>query len=568
MKKKKESFPASRELAVLRLLGRGWTSGYELIAQLEEAGDHSFRNREAAIYPLLHSLVQRGMAKEDFLENNELWLRCGYHITRKGSRLLKRRGEAQAPKGPGGPGGEAEPLPETAPSEASGAQDGFPAWFEKLGGGLRFPGKTRRIEKELRGHYEQSIQSLEEEGMRFQEANSLALARMGEPRQMGALLRRTHRPVLSLCLLLARPVMLALLAVVLLAVLRGEADNLRLLTPTQVRERLYLPGYGENASSYRLLAEREGSCDQKIRIGPYRIDLEEASFQLLSVTQYQGAISDSMEHYGYLLLGFKGLPWYDVRSFLNTGTITVMDSDGNTINQRYGPWCLTAAPGYNIVEVNISWLSDEAQWLDVCLAYGDRREKLRVDLEPWRVRPEKLKPLDKEAYRVQVLSKAEKAWTYPCSTTPELLSEREAEPVSAGTEPLELGVCWAKETQYREDPERVAAKTREQEREEDPLIPQEGTVMECVLALRADPAEFPTSKSEFLERLRISDPVSGRECEAHFGFTAPEWYADAWLARLYWDAVPGADSYRIEYTGKLSGEQLSLRLDLKEVEEP
>ena len=66
MKKRTESFPASRELAVLRLLGRGWTSGYELIAQLEEAGDHSFRNREAAIYPLLHSLVQRGMAKEDF----------------------------------------------------------------------------------------------------------------------------------------------------------------------------------------------------------------------------------------------------------------------------------------------------------------------------------------------------------------------------------------------------------------------------------------------------------------------------------------------------------------------
>ena len=92
--------------------------------------------------------------------------------------------------------------------------------------------------------------------------------------------------------------------------------------------------------------------------------------------------------------------------------------------------------------------------------------------------------------------------------------------------------------------------------------------MECVLALRADPAEFPISKSEFLERLRISDPVSGRECEANFGFADPEWYADVWLARLYWDAVPGADSYRIEYTGKLSGEQLSLRLDLKEVEEP
>lgn len=567
MKKRTESFPASRELAVLRLLGRGWTSGYELIAQLEEAGDHSFRNREAAIYPLLHSLVQRGMAKEDFLENNELWLRCGYHITRKGSRLLERRGEAQAPKGPGGPGGEAEPLPETAPSEASGAQDGFPAWFEKLGGGLRFPGKTRRIEKELRGHYEQSIQSLAEEGVRFQEANSLALARMGEPRQIGALLRRTHRPVLSLCLLLARPVMIALLAVVLLAVLRGEADQIRLLTPTQVREKMNLPGYGWSSND-RLLAEREGSCDQEIRIGPYRIALEELSVQLISSPEYESTGFEDLYVSAALLLRFCAVPWYDVDSFLNTGTITVVDNDGNTVYQTYETRCQTAAPGLTIVEVSLSMVYAKAQWLDVWLEYGTQREKLRVDLGPWRVRPENLKPLDREADRVQALSEAERAWTYPCSTVPELLSEREAEPVSAGTEPLELEVCWAKETQYREDPERVAAKTRELKREEDPLIPQEGTVMECVLALRADPAEFPISKSEFLERLRISDPVSGRECEANFGFADPEWYADAWLARLYWDAVPGADSYQIEYTGKLSGEQLSLRLDLKEVEEP
>lgn len=87
----KNLLSGSTTLLVLSLLAGGDKYGYEMIAALEEASDHTFSLKEGTLYPILHSLEGKGAVESYNREAPSGRKRKYYRITPKGRRLLEHQ---------------------------------------------------------------------------------------------------------------------------------------------------------------------------------------------------------------------------------------------------------------------------------------------------------------------------------------------------------------------------------------------------------------------------------------------------------------------------------------------
>lgn len=94
MELEKSLVSGSMSLLVMKLLEDGDLYGYQMIAELRRRSDDTFRLRAGTLYPLLHSLEERGFvtACEQTAENGKA--RRYYHLTKQGRDALREKEDA------------------------------------------------------------------------------------------------------------------------------------------------------------------------------------------------------------------------------------------------------------------------------------------------------------------------------------------------------------------------------------------------------------------------------------------------------------------------------------------
>ncbi len=94
MELEKSLVSGSMPLLVLKLLEDGDLYGYQMIDELRRRSDDTFRLRAGTLYPLLHSLEEKGCvtAYEQTAESGKT--RRYYHLTKQGRDVLRKKEDA------------------------------------------------------------------------------------------------------------------------------------------------------------------------------------------------------------------------------------------------------------------------------------------------------------------------------------------------------------------------------------------------------------------------------------------------------------------------------------------
>lgn len=94
MELEKSLISGSMSLLVLKLLEDGDLYGYQMIAELRRRSDDTFRLRAGTLYPLLHSLEEKGFvtAYEQTADSGKA--RRYYHLTDQGRGALRKKEDA------------------------------------------------------------------------------------------------------------------------------------------------------------------------------------------------------------------------------------------------------------------------------------------------------------------------------------------------------------------------------------------------------------------------------------------------------------------------------------------
>ena len=89
-RKNDSPFPGSNTLLVLAMLEDADKYGYQIIRELECRSDQTFSMNEGTLYPILHSLEERGEVRSYERESTAGRLRRYYQLTRQGVKTLAR----------------------------------------------------------------------------------------------------------------------------------------------------------------------------------------------------------------------------------------------------------------------------------------------------------------------------------------------------------------------------------------------------------------------------------------------------------------------------------------------
>ena len=90
MKFDKGLIAGSSTLLVLTLLESGDIYGYQMIEELSRRSNDAFQFQEGTLYPILHSLEERGEVRSYERESTAGRLRRYYQLTRQGVKTLAR----------------------------------------------------------------------------------------------------------------------------------------------------------------------------------------------------------------------------------------------------------------------------------------------------------------------------------------------------------------------------------------------------------------------------------------------------------------------------------------------
>lgn len=89
-KKDEAAFAGSNTLLILALLEDEDKYGYQIIRELESRSDRTFSMKEGTLYPILHSLEQRGEVRSYERDSDAGRKRRYYKLTRQGVRTLAK----------------------------------------------------------------------------------------------------------------------------------------------------------------------------------------------------------------------------------------------------------------------------------------------------------------------------------------------------------------------------------------------------------------------------------------------------------------------------------------------
>lgn len=93
LKINKELMKGSTPILILSLLKKQDMYGYQMISELKKMSDNTFDLKEGTLYPLLHSLENKGAITSFWFDTDEGRRRKYYKITESGVKLLKEKQE-------------------------------------------------------------------------------------------------------------------------------------------------------------------------------------------------------------------------------------------------------------------------------------------------------------------------------------------------------------------------------------------------------------------------------------------------------------------------------------------
>lgn len=91
MKIDKELLKGSTTMLILNLLSTGNMYGYQMVRELAKKSENVFELKEGTLYPILHSLEEKGMINSYWEETTSARKRKYYSITKDGKKLLKEK---------------------------------------------------------------------------------------------------------------------------------------------------------------------------------------------------------------------------------------------------------------------------------------------------------------------------------------------------------------------------------------------------------------------------------------------------------------------------------------------
>ena len=94
MELEKSLVSGSMPLLVLKLLEDGDLYGYQMIDELRRRSDDTFRLRAGTLYPLLHSLEEKGCVTAYEQTAESCKTRRYYHLTKQGRDVLRKKEDA------------------------------------------------------------------------------------------------------------------------------------------------------------------------------------------------------------------------------------------------------------------------------------------------------------------------------------------------------------------------------------------------------------------------------------------------------------------------------------------
>jgi len=84
----------SMAMLVMKLLESGDLYGYQMIEELRRRSDDSFHLKAGTLYPLLHSLEEKGFVTAFERASDSGKTRRYYHLTREGGKALQEKESA------------------------------------------------------------------------------------------------------------------------------------------------------------------------------------------------------------------------------------------------------------------------------------------------------------------------------------------------------------------------------------------------------------------------------------------------------------------------------------------
>ena len=188
MKIDKGLIGGSTNLLILSLLKDQDMYGYEIIKELEDRSNNTFKLKEGTLYPILHRLENEGFLKSYRKKGDTGKERKYYQITRKGEKqLVEERRQWQV-------------FSTSVNKVIGGEEHGFSKSSDFLDAVLsyiKFPLDRQDIRLELEDHILDKIDYYIDQGLAFKEAEEKAIEDMGNPKDIGMQLNKEHNPILG-----------------------------------------------------------------------------------------------------------------------------------------------------------------------------------------------------------------------------------------------------------------------------------------------------------------------------------------------------------------------------------
>ena len=149
------------------------------------------------------------------------------------------------------------------------------AWVALATEGIVSPKERESVRQELMDHIADHMEALQAAGLSAEEAEEQAVAAMGDPNAIGALLRKIHQPVLTRILQICRWTAILLAAVLVLQLAISLFDRNRgILDRLWCGDPLTLYGYDyfqTETLPEEVLARRVAEAEGSVDLGDYRL---------------------------------------------------------------------------------------------------------------------------------------------------------------------------------------------------------------------------------------------------------------------------------------------------------
>ena len=157
------------------------------------------------------------------------------------------------------------------------------AWVALATEGIVSPKERESVRQELMDHIADHMEALQAAGLSAEEAEEQAVAAMGDPNAVGALLRKIHQPVLTRILQICRWTAIVLAAVLVLQLAISLFDRNRgILDRLWCDDPLIIYGYAyfqTDELPEGILARRVADTEGAVDLGDYRLKPLKASLE-------------------------------------------------------------------------------------------------------------------------------------------------------------------------------------------------------------------------------------------------------------------------------------------------